>query len=569
MDAISSEWQDGVRLTKVTLMKSARVGATKTMVAAVGYHQDQDPCSILFLQPAEDKAKGFSASEIQPMFRDVEVLKGKLSKGTADGRKDRQTMLQMTTPGGTLTLAGAKSPRNFRQITVRKVFRDEVDDYEATKREGDPIKLSRERMRNARAPQEVNASTPTLKGLSLIEREFMNSDQRYYMMPCPHCAEDIRFVWDARRHGFKFGGVKWPEGKPEEAYYQCQECGEAIGEAQKSGMVADGEWVATEPFRGHAGFHISALYSPFPGARWGVLAAEFLEAKRGGPTTLQPFVNTVLGETWDAGESSDPGSLLERGEAYEVGSLPGTAVMVTVGVDIQDDRYELEFVGWAPNHESWSLDYVRHYGDPSQPQFWEHLDEQLMRRFERREGERFFVEAAAVDSGGHFTDQVYAFCAPRFGRRIWAIKGSKSWDTPIWNNRKLKTAKKGAIAFDAGVNQAKMQTHLRLSVQEPGNGGYCHFPKRPPYDEAHFEQMTSERLVRAQVAGRPVQRFEPLPNVRNEVWDCRVYATVARYSLNVDLHERLNRLNEGLSARPRPAAKTSRRRAVRSSYLRD
>ncbi|MEO0624089.1 MAG: phage terminase large subunit family protein [Pseudomonadota bacterium] len=551
MDAISN-----THVRKVTIMKSARVGYTKTFTAAIGYHVHQDPCSVLVLQPTDEDAKGFSTEELQPMFRDVEPLRGKLTAMKADGRRDRQTMLKLQTPGGMVTVAGAKSPKNFRRITVRKVFRDEIDAYEATKREGDPIALSAKRTQTAHAPQEVNGSTPTLKGFSLIEREYEASDQRIYEVPCPHCGTFQRLIW---------GGVKWPKGEPDKAYYECQANGCVIEEREKTGMIAKGRWVAQKPFDGHAGFHIGALYSPFPGARWSVLAREFIAAKAGGPATLQPFINTVLGETWDAGgEGFEPDSLMARREDYPETAVPGRAVLITAGVDIQDDRFELEVVGWAPNHETWSIDYVRHYGDPSTPGFWEALDAQLSRRFTHPSGLTFGVEAACVDSGGHYADEVYAFCRPRFRRRVFATKGASTWDAPIWPKKRASRAKKGALLFVVGVNAAKMKTYIRMQAEE-GEAGFCHFPTR--YGQDYFDMLTAERLVKEHRKGFEIREFRKEPGRRNEAWDCRIYATCARESLSLDLHKRANDLEATSDQATRPV--TRRQRSRRSSYLRD
>lgn len=538
MNAISDR-----TIRKVSCMKSARVGYTKIIVAAIGYHAHYDPCSILVLQPTEDDAKGFSTEEIQPMFRDVQVLAGKLRQTAEDGRAARQTMLKMQTGGGTLTVAGAKTPRNFRRITVRKVIRDEVDAYEVTK-EGDPIKLSAKRMQTASHPQEINGSTPTLKGLSMIEREFAASDQRYFLVPCPHCGHRQRLVW---------GGVRWESGNPGGAWYQCEANGCVIEEKDKADMVAAGEWVASKPYRGHAGFHISSLYSPFPGAAWGLLAQEFLEAKAGGASTLQVFINTVLGETWDGGDDVlEPDALVNRREAYPADTLDPRGVLVTAGVDIQDDRFELEFVAWAANDETWSLDYVRHYGDPSGKRFWAALDEALGRQFSHPSGLILRVETACVDTGGSYTQEAYRYVGPRFRQRIFGIKGSSDFDAPIWPSKPTFSAKAGAKIFVIGVGQCKLRVVRRLEVKTPGPG-YCHFPDR--YEPAHFDQICAEKLVTRYVKGFPMRSWQKPAGARNEAFDCRVYATAARMSLNLDLHKRSNEYQAGRavpqSARPR------------------
>ena len=67
-------------------------------------------------------------------------------------------------------------------------------------------------------------STPTVKGLSRIEAAFLESDQRYYYVPCPECDHKQKLVWK---------NVIWEEDKPETARYACENCGSLIDESKK------------------------------------------------------------------------------------------------------------------------------------------------------------------------------------------------------------------------------------------------------------------------------------------------------------------------------------------------
>jgi phage terminase large subunit GpA-like protein len=79
-------------------------------------------------------------------------------------------------------------------------------------------------------------STPTIKGLSRIEREYEASDQRRYFVPCPHCGA---MQW------LQFERLRWEKGRPETALYLCNACEAPITEAAKTEMLAKGEWRAT------------------------------------------------------------------------------------------------------------------------------------------------------------------------------------------------------------------------------------------------------------------------------------------------------------------------------------
>ena len=132
-----------------------------------------------------------------------------------------------------------------------------------------------------------------------------------------------------------------------------------------------GDRVATKPFDGIIGFHISELYSPW--VRWPELVRGFFKAKRS-PETFKTWVNTSLGETWEeGGETVEADALLNRKEGWG-DDAPEEVVVVTAGVDVQGDRLEVETKGWGVGEESWSLDYKTFFGDPAQGQVWQELD---------------------------------------------------------------------------------------------------------------------------------------------------------------------------------------------------
>ncbi|WP_192881122.1 MULTISPECIES: terminase gpA endonuclease subunit, partial [unclassified Photorhabdus] len=231
--------------------------------------------------------------------------------------------------------------------------------------EGDQIALGTKRSETFWNRKIVLGSTPTVKGASRIEKSFGDSDQRYYYVPCPHCNEYQVLEWGGPDTPY---GIKWDkdehgEGIPDTAYYVCRHNGCVIHHNEKAGLVKRGEWRATKPFKGHAGFHIWAGYSLFPNAAWKYLVAEWLRVKND-PLMRQTFINLVLGEPYeDRGEKAlSERKLLERCEVFAAEVPDGVAVL-TAGIDTQDDRFEIEVIGWGRNEESWSIAYDVIEGD--------------------------------------------------------------------------------------------------------------------------------------------------------------------------------------------------------------
>lgn len=492
----------------VVVMSCAQVGKSEILLNGIGFHIAQDPAPILFLQPTVEMAETFAKDRIAPMVRDTPALTSQIAEPLS--RSGGNTILHKQFPGGHLTLAGANSPASLASRPVRIVFADEVDRYPPSAgTEGDPVTLARARTKTFHNRKFCLTSTPTIKGVSRIEQAYEESDKRIYEVPCPHCDTMQRMLWAA---------VKWPAGKPDEAAYHCVECGSAWTEPQRIAAVRKGRWVAQAQFRGVAGFHLSELYSPWSSV--GEMARACVEAKASrSQERIRAWINTTLGETWEQdGERIDESIIASRGERWE--GVPDAVLFLTAGVDVQDDRLEVEVVGWGRDEESWSLDYHVIFGDPSGKTLWEDLDRYLLDHK---------PAAVCVDSGGHFSEQVYRFCAARRRRRVWAIKGMAGPGRPVWPKKLSKGLGKYPV-YVVGVDAAKDQVFGYLKLRDAGPG-YCHFPH--DREDSYFSGLASETVVTKYSKGFPVREYRRRTGGRNEPLDCRVYAYCALASLSV------------------------------------
>ncbi|EPC6045139.1 phage terminase large subunit family protein [Serratia marcescens] len=561
----SFAYQDGMMdaitdpaVTQVSVMKSARVGYTKILDHVVGYYLAHDPSPILIVQPRVEDAEDYSKTEIAPMLRDTPVLAEIC--GDPKAKDSNQTILKKTfANGANLTLVGANSPGGFRRITCRIILFDEVDGYPSGGAgvEGDQIALGIKRSETFWNRKIALGSTPTVKGTSRIEKAYEESDQRRYYVPCPHCGEFQVLEWGGPETPY---GIKWDkdengEGIPESAYYVCRHNGCVIHHNEKSGMVKRGEWRATKPFKGHAGFHIWAGYSLFPNAAWKYLVAEWLRVKND-PLMRQTFINLVLGEPYeDRGEKAlSEKRLLERCEVYAAEVPDGVAVL-TAGIDTQDGRFEIEVTGWGRNEESWSIAFDVIEGDLETNEPWQRLDAYLKQVWRRADGRGFTIMAACMDSGGHHTQKVYEFAKERLGRRIWAIKGESARGgkrSPVWPTKKPTSKSKASFKpIIIGVNAAKDTIRGRLHIDPPAPGepaaSYMHFPA--DRDLNYFSQLLAERSVLKVSGGQRYRVWEQLPGRANEALDCRVYSYAALCGLFY-LGLKLNQLADNIAINP-------------------
>lgn len=525
-------------IEEVVFMKSAQVAGTEGIINnLVGFHIDQDPAPMLVVQISEGEAEKWSKEKLDPMLRDTPRLRGKVRE--ARGRNSGNTILSKGFAGGHLGIVGANAPSGLRARPRRIVLYDEVDGYPASAgEEGDPISLGRKRTTTFWNRKIIINSTPTIKGVSRIEKAYEASDQRRYYVPCPDCRHMQTLRWQNLKWD-KDGEGESRVHRPETAAYMCEGCGVLIEERHKGWMVANGEWRATKPFTGIAGFHISALYSLFDGARWERLVKEFIAAE-GDAQLTQVFVNTVLGETYELLTAiADPAQLKKsRCEEYAA-EVPAGVGYLTASVDTQDDRLELIVRGWGAKMESWLILHDVLMGDPGEPDVWERLGKALSRSFQHELGALMRIQAAALDTGGHHADSVYRFVADHPGRNFYAVKGAAQPGRPIWPGRASKTKKgKGVPLYLIGSDTAKdrvVLSHLRRAAPGPG---YMHFPLRTP--EQYFAQLTSESKVRVELpGGQYAYRWMKRKGVPNEALDLECYALVALYSRGRVVYEHL------------------------------
>lgn len=113
------------------------------------------------------------------------------------------------------------------------------------------------------------------------------------------------------------------------------------------------------------------------------------------------FVNTTLGETWEAkiGERPDAEVMAERKEHYSA-PVPDRVAYLTAGIDSQLDRYEMRVWGWGPGEESWLIDRQIIMGRHDDEQTLLRVDEAINKTYIRRNGAEMSVSRICWDTGG-------------------------------------------------------------------------------------------------------------------------------------------------------------------------
>ena len=533
---------------------------------------DVDPGPMLYVQPTDAVAEDYSKRRIAPMIAACPTLREKVY--SAKSRDSSNTITMKSFPGGSLAIIGANSPADLASKPVRYIFLDEIDRFpKSAGTEGDPIELAERRTETFRHNRKiVKTSTPTIKGHSAIEEAFMRGTQEEWQTECPHCKEYsfIRFgdiKYDSEKFKDDDGNSNWAVSN---VRWKCPICGDITPEHDTKRLPA--RWkVKNEKAlqNGIRSFRLNAFMSPW--SDWTDLCLKFLRAKDD-PDLLQVFINTMLGESWEERlDTGEPEKLYKRRETYYA-EVPDEVLILTCGIDTQDNRLEYEVVGWDRNEQSWGISAGIIPGRPDSQEVWEEVDNILDRTWIRANGIGMRISATFMDSGGHFTSDVYRECMRRRSKRIWPIKGEGGENKPYVRQMKNPDMK-GLIGFIIGVDCGK-EAILYSSSLEGDGPRRMHFPNDTlsGYDLEFFQGLISEQRVFRRRMGQTVVTWEKIHD-HNEPLDCRNYARAAYKQLygkiNFDKRERqLNCIEDAAEAAPtRPEVERRKHRHVISSGI--
>lgn len=524
----------------VAMMKSSQVGGTEAGSNWLGYIMDHAKGPVAVLMPTEKSLNDWVSQKFEPMAHETPAVGAVLAKRNNNSSDNNAQRKKFT--GGILYFKTAGSTAELKSTSLRYALADEVDEWDWATDQGDPLGLLEVRLTAFHDRKLFAVSSPTMKDASRIEELFEGGDRRRYHVPCPHCGELQPLVW---------GNVKWskhPENPRRilDAWYACRECGAEIPEHHKPAMLAElghggqARWVAEAPGAPYPSFHISALYAPIGlGLSWRELAAEWIAAQDD-PARLMRFMNTRLGETWaDRSKDIKANALEARAEPYQLRTVPPGCLVITVGVDTQDNRLELQVVGHGANKRHWTLDYHTIPGNPAGDEVWAALAEYVNGvRFRNAHGKELTSEACAIDTGGHHTHSVYAFVRSNKVRRAIACKGASTPGRQILGkpsmqdvNWRGQSIKRGVMLYLVGADTGKHYLYNLLNddTDKPAEDRRIRFSNQ--LEISYYDGLVSETFNPRK------NRWECKKGKRNEPLDTWLLALAASHHPELYIHK--------------------------------
>lgn len=553
---------------RVVVKSSSQIGKSDMMNNVIGRFAHLDPCAIMMIQPTIDMAQDYSKTRIAPMIRDTKVLNNLFYD--VKSRDANNTILSKVFPGGRLIMCGANSPAGLASRPIRILLADEVDRFpDSAGTEGDPVDLAAKRMTTFWNSCMGLFSTPTNEGSSRIDEEYLAGTQEEWQHKCPNCGE-----YHLLRHidmTVDYKEIKTPSGKKtvivNDVKWRCPHCGFSFSE--KEMKQTPQKYISRNADalkNGIRSFFVNGFTSPW--MTWTRIMREWLEAK-GDPEREKVIMNTVFGESYkQKGAFEDEQIFLRRRESYRA-ELPNGVLLLTAAIDTQDNRLEYEVVGWGKEEECWGIRKGIVLGAPNQARTWKEIDNILDKTYHFADGKGLKVVRTFIDSGGHYTSDVYNYCQKNFHKQRFAIKGRGGPGIPlIYKIAKANNAKAPLILL--GVDDGKQQIMDRLSIDSPGPL-YFHFPQdegikelsNRGYDDLYFKGIISEHKKVYKRNGVLREVWETTKNVRNEPLDLRNYNLACMKSLKPDW-VKLEMLVNGMSETEvkRAVAKPQKKKAV-------
>lgn len=558
---------------KVVFKKPTQVGGTEVLINAIGFYMCYDPGPIMLLVPGIDLAERHSKQRIAPSIEASEEWSRVVP--SARSRDSGNTVRAKEFPGGILVIATANSSTALRAMPVRYLMCDEVDEMlRNLNGQGSSLEIAVRRTGTYQGRRKIYlCSSPTIKGDSVIDEEYEASDQRQRFVPCPHCEGMQVLVMDNLQD----------DGK-----YLCECCGRGIDEQQKDWMFERAEWRARFPDRSVPGFHLNALYAPYRlGESWLYIAGERAKAKAD-PTRQVSFVNTYEGLAFEGErQQADPEVVASRAEPGLIrGVVPRGYYILTIGVDCQHDRFEVQVIAWGRGQRGVVVDYDVIPGDPSMPDGYVELDAWLQRTYRNCAGAELIGEAVAID-GGNWTEMVAQWVKSKVQRsgqarlvpmaggyrpqKIYVVRGrSSKSDRVVYKpaktevNLREKTVARSVGVWGVGTDVAKHILFGRMAsdanpevevdrrmLRFPGGNGEPFDPLSPDTGQLRPEYY---RGLTCEYFDLTAKRWITPKGARNEPIDTLVYAYVAALSPAVKLDMIRDHEWAALQARLEPEA---------------
>jgi phage terminase large subunit GpA-like protein len=514
----------------IVYVKGTQIAGTTITDVACQAIIDLYPAAYWMVFANNELARNHVIMRVERAFEQNNRLKGKV-KSSYDRKSGTNRHLKMF-PGGYGRYSGGRTGTAWRHDSYMYVFIDDIDgflrDIGGTNEkigEGSPVELGRSRLDAQQGRGKLYVSgTPTDLETSIVWAEYLKTDQRKRFITCPKCGFEQLLDW----FHIKFERNEDYELMTEPEF-ECEKCKARFPETLKPVLLLSAKWKPTKEIRDKKkiGFWCPSQYSML-GLSWRQMAQEWLEAverqRMGDIKKMVRFYNHRLALPFER-EYKKKISIEETQDSkLDIDLVPGEAVILTAGIDIQSDRFEMTVVGYAENDHRYFVEHKKIYGNPwlsygQDGSPWEDLEQAILEKYFNEFETMQPILKAALDMGycqekaSLFLREMHKKGVPVVGT-FGGTNRTKNKDfigKPVIN-------KNGVEQFEINVSAGKELTYNQL--KRPGDQIILHFLNHHSFDKDFFRGLLAET---------PDGKggWSAKPGVRNEPTDTTNYSLAA------------------------------------------
>lgn len=563
---------DNRQVYTIVAMKGSQIGWSELTNNVIGRTIHTNPMKMQWAFPGLEPSKVYSREKLKPFFSGTTVLRALINIGVA-----KESFSYFKFPGGFLKLTTLGAISSAKTSAIPFIGVEEPDDI------ADDVKGQGDTLENVRGRQKtfplgfkklIFGGTPSNKDFSRVESGFKQSNQLIFKAECHHCKELIELTLDNLKYDEyqdRFIDELYGKYNPETAYYECPVCtgiwtfndknknieaGKAFGFTDFTGAFSKG-WHPRKPhITDTFGFHIPEILSTLSSSTFVELAQKEILAEldllKGNESLMKSYRNNSGGLPYSSGITSLEAEEMKKLRSnYPEGIVPSEGLVLTAGVDVQDNRFAYVIRAWGRDNNSWLVKWEEIFGDvlDQDSEVWAQLSDLLIHgTVPHSNGKSLKVAAVSIDSADN-SELVYRWVLKNItaNRQIFAVKGVRDlrysedeiYKEPLIDITRDQQARKtiaetmGVSVFNLGAHRAHDQVlkRINLNLNSAARSNVYYFNEQS-YG-SYEEQMTScRKLIDVNSSySKPVYKL--IPGRRKEAIDAEKLALHAAYAIGI------------------------------------
>lgn len=557
----------------IVAMKASQIGWSELTNNFIGWVIHTSPAKVQWAFPGREPSRIYSREKLKPFFEGTKVLRDIINIGVA-----KESFNYFKFPGGFLKLTTLGAIGSSKTSSIPIIGVEEPDDVK------DDVKGQGDTLENVKRRQEtfpigfkklIFGGTPTDKDFSRVEGGYNQSNKLVFKAECHHCKELIELsLKNLKYDEYQDRYIDEVFGKhnPDTAYYECPACLNIWTEKEKADNIVAGKKFGFVDFTGNFskgwhpqkpevidtfGFHIPELLSTLSSSDFKTLAKKKILADialaKGNEGLLKSFVNNSEGLPFASGASAmeaDEMKLLRSN--YPEGIVPMEGLVLTAGVDVQDNRFALVIRAWGRNNNSWLVTWKEIFGDVKNQdsEVWKELTSILAMDYPHASGKTMKISALSIDSGDN-TELVYRWVLQvnqTINPYVFATKGVRDLrfsDDAIYKEparldictdvsaRRSLAETMGVALYIVGAHSAHNEILKRVNLNKNKDArSNIYYFNEQSYGQ-YEEQMTSCRKLIDVTSSYTKEVYKLIPGKRKEAIDSEKMALHASYAIGI------------------------------------